>query len=438
MNYISTRNNQKNFTFKDVFLKGLADDGGLFVPKSIKQFKKEELDNLKNLSYKDLASEIIHPFIGDFMSKDDLISMISKSYSNFRSNDVVKISDLGDLKVLELFHGPTLAFKDIGAKFLALCMDKIKNDFNSKGITVLVATSGDTGGAVAKGFEGLDGINVCILYPKGRISEVQEKQITTNDKNIIAFEVNGDFDDCQKMVKDAFNDLEVKSKITLTSANSINIARWLPQMFYYFLAIKKMDNENDNIFSVPSGNFGNICAGILSKEIGLNIKLFLASTNINRTVPEYLESGIYSPEKTKPTISNAMDVSDPSNFVRIQKIFNNDIQKIKKMIKTYSFNDNQTREAIKDVYNRSNYLMDPHSAIGYLGIKSYLSNHSTNSSGIFLSTAHPIKFKEQVEKSIGKEIPMPSRLKGIMGKSKRSIEINNYNDLKDQLLSKTN
>ena len=240
------------------------------------------------------------------------------------------------------------------------------------------------------------------------------------------------------MVKDAFNDLEIKSKITLTSANSINIARWLPQMFYYFLAIKKMDNENDNIFSVPSGNFGNICAGILSKEIGLNIKLFLASTNINKTVPEYLESGIYSPEKTKPTISNAMDVSDPSNFVRIQKIFNNDIQKIKKIIKAYSFNDNQTREAIKDVYNRNNYLMDPHSAIGYLGIKSYLSNNSTNSSGIFLSTAHPIKFKEQVQKSIGKEIPMPSRLKGIMGKSKRSIEIKSYNDLKDQLLSKVN
>ena len=209
-------------------------------------------------------------------------------------------------------------------------------------------------------------------------------------------------------------------------------------MFYYFLAIKKMDNENDNIFSVPSGNFGNICAGILSKEIGLNIKLFLASTNINRTVPEYLESGIYSPEKTKPTISNAMDVSDPSNFVRIQKIYNNDIQKMKKIIKAYSFNDNQTREAIKDVYNRNNYLMDPHSAIGYLGIKSYLSNHSTNASGIFLSTAHPIKFKEQVEKSIGKEISVPSRLKDIMGKSKRSIEINSYNDLKDQLLSKVN
>ena len=435
MRYISLNHNSQPVDFKTAVMNGLAPDKGLYFPEEVISLPKKITDNIKSIDDHELCYEVIKGYIGEDFSKDELIQIIKKTI-DFK----IPLNKIGDNPIysLELFHGPTLAFKDIGAKFLALCMDKIKNDFNSKGITVLVATSGDTGGAVAKGFEGLDGINVCILYPKGRISEVQEKQITTNDKNIIAFEVNGDFDDCQKMVKDAFNDLEIKSKITLTSANSINIARWLPQMFYYFLAIKKMDNENDNIFSVPSGNFGNICAGILSKEIGLNIKLFIASTNINKTVPEYLESGIYSPEKTKPTISNAMDVSDPSNFVRIQKIFNNDIQKIKKMIKTYSFNDNQTREAIKDVYNRNNYLMDPHSAIGYLGINSYLSNHSANSSGIFLSTAHPIKFKEQVEKSIGKEIPMPSRLKGIMGKSKRSIEINSYNDLKDQLLSKVN
>ena len=435
MRYISLNHNSQPVDFKTAVMNGLAPDKGLYFPEEVISLPKKITDNIKSIDDHELCYEVIKGYIGEDFSKDELIQIIKKTI-DFK----IPLNKIGDNPIysLELFHGPTLAFKDIGAKFLALCMDKIKNDFNSKGITVLVATSGDTGGAVAKGFEGLDGINVCILYPKGRISEVQEKQITTNDKNIIAFEVNGDFDDCQKMVKDAFNDLEIKSKITLTSANSINIARWLPQMFYYFLAIKKMDNENDNIFSVPSGNFGNICAGILSKEIGLNIKLFLASTNINKTVPEYLESGIYSPEKTKPTISNAMDVSDPSNFVRIQKIFNNDIQKIKKIIKAYSFNDNQTREAIKDVYNRNNYLMDPHSAIGYLGINSYLSNHSANSSGIFLSTAHPIKFKEQVEKSIGKEIPMPSRLKGIMGKSKRSIEINSYNDLKDQLLSKVN
>ena len=435
MRYISLNHNSQPVDFKTAVMNGLAPDKGLYFPEEIISLPKKITDNIKSINDHELCYEVIKEYIGEYFTKDELIQIIEKTI-DFK----IPLNKIGNNPIysLELFHGPTLAFKDIGAKFLALCMNKIKNDFNSKGITVLVATSGDTGGAVAKGFEGLDGINVCILYPKGRISEVQEKQITTNDKNIIAFEVNGDFDDCQKMVKDAFNDLEIKNKITLTSANSINIARWLPQMFYYFLAIKKMDNENDNIFSVPSGNFGNICAGILSKEIGLNIKLFLASTNINKTVPEYLESGIYMPQKTKPTISNAMDVSDPSNFVRIQKIFNNDIQKIKKIIKAYSFNDDQTREAIKDVYNRNNYLMDPHSAIGYLGIKSYLSNHSANSSGIFLSTAHPIKFKEQVEKSIGKEISVPSRIKDIMGKSKRSIEIKSYNDLKDQLLSKVN
>ncbi len=255
---------------------------------------------------------------------------------------------------------------------------------------------------------------------------------------IYCFEVDGDFDDCQKMVKDAFNDTEIKNKIKLTSANSINVARWLPQMFYYFLAIKKIENNNENIFSVPSGNFGNICAGILSKEMGLNINLFIASTNINKTVPDYLESGIYNPQKTKPTISNAMDVSNPSNFIRIQKIFNNDLQKVKKVIKGYSCNDQQTKEAIKDLYNRKNYIMDPHSAVGYLGLKNYLTRHTSDANGIFLSTAHPIKFKEHVEKSIGKEISLPSRLNKIIDKKKSTIEIDSYSDLKDQLLSIVN
>jgi len=435
MKYISLNHNSQPVNFKTAVINGLAPDKGLYFPEKIINLPKKIIDNLKTIDDHELCYEVIKEYIGNDFSKDELIKIINKTI-NFK----IPLNKVEDHPIysLELFHGPTLAFKDIGAKFLALCMDNIKNDFNSKGITVLVATSGDTGGAVAKGFEGLDGINVCILYPKGRISQVQEKQITTNGDNIIAFEVNGDFDDCQKMVKDAFNDVEIKNKIRLTSANSINIARWLPQMFYYFLAIKQIDNKNENIFSVPSGNFGNICAGILSKKIGLDIKLFLASTNINKTVPVYLESGIYSPEKTKPTISNAMDVSNPSNFIRIQKIFNSDLQKIKKVIKGYSFNDNQTRQAITDVYNNYSYIMDPHSAIGYLGLKSYLENNSTTSNGIFLSTAHPIKFKEQVEKCVGKEISIPPRLKKIMTKKKSSIEIENYSDLKDQLLSRIN
>ena len=434
MKYISLNHNSQPVNFQTALINGLAPDKGLYFPEKIINLPKKIIDNIKTIDDTELCYEVIKDYIGNDFTEDELIKIIQKTI-DFKI-PLKKVEN--SIFSLELFHGPTLAFKDIGAKFLALCMDKIKNDFDSKEITVLVATSGDTGGAVAKGFEGLNGINVCILYPKGRISQVQEKQITTNDKNVIAFEVNGNFDDCQKMVKDAFNDIEIKNKIILTSANSINIARWLPQMFYYFLAIKKIENNNQNIFSVPSGNFGNICAGILSKEMGLNIKLFIASTNINNTVPRYLESGIYNPKKTKPTISNAMDVSNPSNFIRIQKIFNNDLQKINKVIKGYSYNDSETREAIKDVYNSYNYIMDPHSAIGYLGLKSYLKNPRSDVNGIFLSTAHPIKFKEQVENSIGDQISLPSRLKKIMTKKKNTIEIESYNELKDHLLCKVN
>ena len=434
MKYISLNHNSQPVNFKTALINGLAPDKGLYFPEKIINLPKKIIDNIKTIDDTELCYEVIKDYIGNDFTEDELIKIIQNTI-DFKI-PLKKVEN--SIFSLELFHGPTLAFKDIGAKFLALCMDKIKNDFDSKEITVLVATSGDTGGAVAKGFEGLNGINVCILYPKGRISQVQEKQITTNAKNVIAFEVNGNFDDCQKMVKDAFNDIEIKNKIILTSANSINIARWLPQMFYYFLAIKKIENNNQNIFSVPSGNFGNICAGILSKEMGLNIQLFLASTNINKTVPRYLESGIYNPEKTKPTISNAMDVSDPSNFIRIQKIFNNDLQKINKVIKGYSYNDSETREAIKDVYNSYNYIMDPHSAIGYLGLKSYLKNPRSDVNGIFLSTAHPIKFKEQVENIIGNQISFPSRLKKIMTKKKNTIEIESYNELKDHLLCRVN
>ena len=434
MKYISLNNNSQPVNFKTALINGLAPDKGLYFPEKIINLPKKIIDNIKTIDDTELCYEVIKDYIGNDFTEDELIKIIQKTI-DFKI-PLKKVEN--SIFSLELFHGPTLAFKDIGAKFFALCMDKIKNDFDSKEITVLVATSGDTGGAVAKGFEGLNGISVCILYPKVRISQVQEKQITTNAKNVIAFEVNGNFDDCQKMVKDAFSDIEIKNKIILTSANSINIARWLPQMFYYFLAIKKIENNNQNIFSVPSGNFGNICAGILSKEMGLNIQLFLAATNINKTVPRYLESGIYNPEKTKPTISNAMDVSDPSNFIRIQKIFNYDLQKIKKVIKGYSYNDSETRKAIKDVYHSYNYIMDPHSAIGYLGLKSYLKNSRSDVNGIFLSTAHPIKFKEQVENSIGNQISLPSRLKKIMTKKKNTIEIESYNELKDHLLCRVN
>ena len=275
MNYISTRNNQKNFTFKDVFLKGLADDGGLFVPKSIKPFKEEELDNLKNLSYNDLAAEIIYPFIGDFMSKDDLISLISKSYSNFRSDDVVKISDLGDLKVLELFHGPTLAFKDIALQFLGNLFNFYLEENNNK-LNIIGATSGDTGGAVVSGFFNIPGIKVKILYPKGKVSKVQRMQLTTWGGNISDYEVAGTFDDWQRLVKQSFLDKDLNEVMNLSSANSINIARLIPQSFYYFYAIQQSESDH-NVICVPSGNYGNLTAGLWAWSIGLPICILYTS-----------------------------------------------------------------------------------------------------------------------------------------------------------------
>ena len=437
MNYVSTRNSSNSFEFKDVFIKGLADDGGLFIPKSLHRYEKKDLHEFKNLEYTELAKKIIPPFIGDFMSEEDLSRIIDKSYSVFRKKNVVDLVKVGDRSILELFHGPTLAFKDIGAKFMAQCLDYFKSSYSSKKITVLVATSGDTGGAVAKGFSSTKDIEVCILYPKDKISKVQERQITTNGNYVKAIEVEGDFDKCQSMVKKAFNDEEIIRKIALTSANSINVARWLPQIFYYFLAYKKINNKKDNLFSVPSGNFGNICAGILSKSMGLPIHHFIASTNANDTIPRYIKDGLYDPHSTKKTISNAMDVSDPSNFIRIQKIFNSDMQKLRKNLSSFSFNDTETEHAMRLLFNSYDYLTCPHSAVGYLGLKKYMDmNKISNVNGIFISTAHCIKFKDVVENSINTSIKYPKSIKDILDKEKKSLSIDNYSELKDFLLSR--
>ena len=433
MNYISTRNNKDNFTFKDVFLKGLADDGGLFVPKSIKHFKKEELDNLKSLSYNDLAAEIIYRFIGDFMSKDDLISLISKSYSNFRCDDVVKISNLGNLKVLELFHGPTLAFKDFGARFMSRTMEKTVSG-NDKELNILVATSGDTGSAVAHGFYDVEGINVIILYPSGKVSTIQEKQLTTLDKNIYALEIDGTFDDCQKLVKHAFLDQYLKSYLDLSSANSINIARLIPQSFYYFNAYAKLNSSKKLALSVPSGNFGNLTAGILAKYMGLPIDCFIASTNANKTVPDYLKTNKYIASKSIKTISNAMDVGNPSNIKRIMDIYG-DIEKLKEDFLAFSFDDNETKKCISEVFSSYNYILDPHSAVGLLGLNKFLKSNS-NYNGVFLGTAHPAKFADIVEPIINKSIEMPDSLSNVISKEKKSTLLNNdYKDFSDYLLS---
>ena len=434
MKYISLNHNSVPSSFRKAVINGLAPDKGLYFPEKEINLPKHFIESIKDIDDNEICFEVINKYIGDEIPKSKLLNIIEKTVS-FKI-PLKKIED--SIYSLELFHGPTLAFKDIGAKFMASCLDYFKESYLSKKITVLVATSGDTGGAVAKGFAETKDIDVCILYPKGKISEVQEKQITTNGSYVNAIEVEGDFDLCQSMVKKAFNDEEINRKIALTSANSINVARWLPQMFYFFLALKKIKNKKRNVFSVPSGNFGNICAGILSKSMGLPIDHFIASTNINDTIPRYIKDGIFDPHNTKRTISNAMDVSDPSNFIRIQKIYNNDLQKLRKNISGFSFNDNATKDTIFKLYNSYGYIIDPHSSIGYLGLKEYLSNlQSREVNGIFISTAHAIKFKDIVEKTINTKLKYPRSVKKILTKDKVSTSIDSYSELKEFLLNKS-
>ena len=403
MKYISLNHNSAPTSFKKAVINGLAPDKGLYFPEKNVKLPVSFVESLKSLNDVEICYEVIRSYIGDEIPKNKLLEIIKDTIS-FKI-PLKKIEQ--SIYSLELFHGPTLAFKDIGAKFMASCLNYFKDSYTSKKITVLVATSGDTGGAVAKGFSNTKDIDVCILYPKGKISEVQKKQITTNGSYVNAIEVEGDFDLCQSMVKKAFNDEEINRNIALTSANSINIARWLPQMFYYFLAYKKINNKR-NVFSVPSGNFGNICAGILAKSMGLPIDHFIAATNINDTIPRYIKEGIFEPNNTYPTISNAMDVSNPSNFVRIQKIYNNDLQKIRKNISGFSYDDKTTKQAIKKLFTSENYLTDPHSAIGYLGLKEYMGSKNDDTlNGIFISTAHSIKFKDVVEDTISSKIKYP-------------------------------
>ena len=432
MKYISLNHNSAPTSFKKAVINGLAPDKGLYFPEKNVKLPVSFVESLKSLNDVEICYEVIRSYIGDEIPKNKLLEIIKDTIS-FK----IPLKKIGQsIYSLELFHGPTLAFKDIGAKFMASCLNYFKDSYTSKKITVLVATSGDTGGAVAKGFSNTKDIDVCILYPKGKISEVQKKQITTNGSYVNAIEVEGDFDLCQSMVKKAFNDEEINRNIALTSANSINIARWLPQMFYYFLAYKKINNKR-NVFSVPSGNFGNICAGILAKSMGLPIDHFIAATNINDTIPRYIKEGIFEPNNTYPTISNAMDVSNPSNFVRIQKIYNNDLQKIRKNISGFSYDDKTTKQAIKKLFTSENYLTDPHSAIGYLGLKEYMGSKNDDTlNGIFISTAHSIKFKDVVEDTISSKIKYPASIKNILNKESNYQSIGSYSELKEILLNR--
>ena len=434
MEYFSLNYNAKDVSFLEAVRKGLAPDRGLYFPKNIPKLEESFIKNLNKFSNHEIAYEVIKPYVGSDIDDNNLKKIIQETLSfDF---PIVKITD--KIALIELFHGPSLAFKDVGARFMARCLSQDNFIKKGKNLTVLVATSGDTGGAVADGFFKVKGIDVIILYPKGKVSDIQERQLTTLGENITALEVNGSFDDCQEMVKTAFVDQELKDKIYLTSANSINIGRWLAQMFYYFIAYKNRPNpEKKLLISVPSGNFGNICAGILAQQMGLPINHFIASTNINDTIPEYLKSGDYFPKKSIQTISNAMDVGNPSNFIRIQRIFNNDFFKLKKLLSGYSFSDKMTEKAIKEIYKIKRYVSEPHGAIGFLGLKEFFNTKEEidEYQGIFLETAHPVKFKSTVEGIIKTDIKTPKSILKILDLKKNSFSISKYSELKRLLLS---
>ena len=426
MNYYSLHHKSPKSTFKNAVVQGLAKDRGIYFPDNITPLSSDFIENISDYSNHEIAYEVIKQFVGDEIPTKKLKEIIANTVSfDF---PLVKVDK--NVASLELFHGPTMAFKDVGAKFMAQCLEYFNED-NSEEVTVLVATSGDTGGAVANGFLGAKGVNVVILYPSGKVSDIQEKQLTTLGQNITALEVDGVFDDCQEMVKTAFLDEEITK--TLTSANSINVARWLPQMFYFFFAYKELHKQHkDIVFSVPSGNFGNICAGIMAQKIGLPIKHFVASTNVNDTVPNYLKDGVYKPKPSKATISNAMDVGNPSNFIRIQELFNNDLESLKNAFSSYSFSDDETKATMKEIYKNSGYVADPHGAVGYLGLQEYKLKDSDF--GVFLETAHPVKFLDVVEETLPVKVEIPAQIKKVINNKKVSLKVSNYQDLKDFLL----
>ncbi len=429
MYYYSLQHKAPNVTFKDAVINGIAPDKGLYFPNEVHSLPKEFFDNIDSFSKNEIAFRLIAQFIGEEIPESDLRKIIADTLSF----DFPLIEIENDVFSLELFHGPTMAFKDVGARFMARCLSYFNKDKINE-ITVLVATSGDTGGAVASGFLNVKGVNVVILYPSKKVSNVQEKQLTTLGNNIKALEVKGTFDDCQRMVKNAFIDKDITDKIQLTSANSINVARWLPQMFYFAFAYQQLKDKNKPlVFSIPSGNFGNICAAMMAKQLGLPVAHFVAATNINRIVPDYLESGNYIPSKSKQTISNAMDVGDPSNFIRILEIYNNNFETVKKHLSSYSFTDNETKKAMLNIYKNSNYITDPHGAVGYLGLKQFLNDHP-DFQGVFIETAHPVKFLEVVESVTDKRIEYPEQIEKVINKTKEATFIEAYDELKTFLL----
>ncbi len=418
MQYFSTNHQSPKVDFRQATINGQAPDKGLYFPAHIPILSKEIIENITSYSNEEIAYQVIKPYVGDTIPEADLRRIVNETI-NF-DIPLVKVTDA--IYSLELYHGPTLAFKDIGARFMSRCLGYFVKDFSKK-VTVLVATSGDTGGAVANGFYDVNGVDVVILYPSGKVSSVQEKQLTTLGKNIHALEVAGTFDDCQQMVKQVFTDESLNEKLFLTSANSINVARWLPQQFYYFFAYKQWSLKNNPpVIAVPSGNFGNICAGILAHVSGLPVKHFIAACNANDIVPNFMQTEKYEPKKAVATISNAMDVGNPSNFIRILEIFQHQFVNLKKVLSSCSISDQETKDTLQKVYQTEGYLLDPHGAVGYLALQQYLQNNPVEK-GIVLETAHPVKFYDVVEPVIGEVVPIPEPVQQQLLLEKKSTKI---------------
>jgi threonine synthase len=441
MLYYSLNNSSARVSFKEATIRGQAPDKGLYFPESIPALPAAFIKEIDAYSREEVALTVIQPYIGDTLPQSELRRIVGETIDF----DFPLVPITPEIQSLELFHGPTLAFKDVGARFMSRCLGYFVRD-NNRPVTVLVATSGDTGGAVASGFYDVEGVQVVILYPSGKVSSVQELQLTTLGKNITALEVDGSFDDCQRMVKEAFSDPTLNERLFLTSANSINVARWLPQQFYYFFAWQQWaDKDHPPVISVPSGNFGNICAGLLAHRSGLPVNHFIAACNANDIVPSYLQTGEYRPKPAQPTLSNAMDVGNPSNFVRILELFDKKLPSpgappptrqpsLQQILSAVSISDAETTAALRELYTHHHYLPDPHGAVGWLALRRYLAAHPGHK-GIFLETAHPVKFYDTVEPIIGRKVPLPAPVAALLEKKKRSQKLApQYGELKDFLL----
>lgn len=432
MLYYSTQRTAPLVNFREATLRGQSPDKGLYFPETIPALSTHFLTTLKQKPKEEVAFEVIKPYTGNCLSDEELYNICAFTVAF----DIPLKPITEKIFSLELFHGPTLAFKDVGARFMSRCLSSFSKKEGKK-TTVLVATSGDTGSAVANGFGGAEGVEVVILYPSGKVSRVQELQLTTMGQNIIALEVAGTFDDCQHMVKQAFADRLLNEKLLLTSANSINVARWLPQQFYYFFAWQQWPFAEAPIICVPSGNFGNIAAGMVAAKSGLPVKKFVAACNANHVFVDYLQSGKYAPAGTTATLSNAMDVGNPSNFVRILEIYENNFSALQRHVSAYSISDEETLHTIKKVWAQHSYLLDPHGAVGYAALERELVKNNF-AAGLFLETAHPVKFNETVTRATGVNPPLPQHISQLLRAQKNAVAIDaTYPALREFLLHRT-